>query len=218
MSGGINFDTTSLGGGGNYGGGYGYGYGGGFGCGIQPVIDISNIFGHRGHHDDHGFGKNCGCCAPATCEQVNDVDRDVLKSAFSTTEAVHDEGRTVDRDVLEAKFDLDREIILGDKCIQDKICESTHLLEKRIDCVDKDVLMGFCDTNRHIDKVETLLTAGFCKVENQIKETALCQENKELARKVEKLQDKINKKDTVSEILAALGVTPVIANSSTIAG
>lgn len=209
MSGGINFDTTTLG----QGGGFGYpvygGYGGGY-CGSN-ILDIAALglvfgdgFGHRGHHDGHG---KCGCCAPATCEQVNDVDRDVIKCS-----------NDVDRDVLEKAFDIDRDVLLTGRDIKEDICHSTHKLEKDIWDTDKDVLMGFCDTNRHIDKVETRIAKESAEIKCLIKQTSLEQDNKELCRRNEELHDKILKQQTVSEILAALGVTPVIANGAVTTG
>lgn len=206
MSGGINFDTTSLGGGGNY-GGYGGYYGGGFGCGIQPVIDISNIFGHRGHHDDHGFGKNCGCCAPATCEQVNDVDRDVLKSAFSTTEAVHDEGRTVDRDVL-----------ITSNQTQGDICKAEHCIEDKVRDVGDKVIETSCKTNGHIDqvafmldkgqdKIKNMLIKGFDEVKCLIKTTDLERSNKELAAKNDDLKERLRQQEVLAAITAGAATT-----------
>lgn len=191
---GVNFDAANIG----VPGGYGLGYGSNItDLAALGLIFGDGVFGGRRGHDD------CGCCPPATCKDVNDVDRDVLKTGF---------------DAQKGQWDVDRDVLLGDKCIEEKICDSTHKLEKDIFGVDKDVLLGFKEADHRIDMLKCKMGEGFAEVKGLIKETDLCRENKDLCRRNEKLQDVVLKQQTVSEILAALGVTPVIAANAASTG
>lgn len=181
---GINTSIDAIGGLGGYGGfggfgGFGGGYGmGGFGSGdflLGALIGGGNLFGGRndcchdhccdnGHNYIYKEKDNCCCCSPATCEQVNGVDRDVLQSANETQDDICEATNTI-KDAIGIVGD---KVTSGNYALANKMSDLAYLQQATAK-----------DTQVLIEKGNTAIIAA-------IKETSLKERNQYLEDQLEK--------------------------------
>lgn len=120
--------------------------------------------GYRGHHDGH--------CGPdgfrwldtqgqlrSIEKDVDDTDRDVLKSATETC-----------KEIGCAISNLKDLIYANDGRINDKICCEAQRIEKSISDLQHSQDLGFCGTNKTISDTGFVLSKEICNLSRQLQE------------------------------------------------